>query len=91
MMKVVKVMIMTKMLKIDSSIPLLFQVEPSCKKERSMVGGGWSLYTKRSCQGGGEVKQRVAYIHLCKHFCVYVFCVFVVYLLTVELSKEEER
>ena len=31
-----------------------------------MVGGGWSLYTKRSCQGGGEVKQRVVYIHLRK-------------------------
>ena len=33
-----------------------------------MVGGGWSLYTKRSCQGGGEVKQRVVYICLCIHF-----------------------
>ena len=45
-----------------------------------MVGGGWSLYTKRSCQGGGEVKQRVVYICLGLHFCVFVcgsVCVFV--------------
>ena len=96
MMKVMKVMIMMKMLKIDSSILLRFQVEPTCKERGSMVGGGWSLYTKRSCQGGGEVKQRVVYIHLCTHFLcihflVYLFVYLFVYLLTLELSREEER
>ena len=55
MMKMLKMMIKMKMLKIDSSILLKFQVEPTCTKEGSMVGGGRSLYTKRSCQGGGEV------------------------------------
>ena len=72
----------------ESSKPLQFQVEPTCTKEESMVGGGWSLYTKRSCQGGGEVKQRVVYICLCIHFLhTHLF----VYLLTLELSREEER
>ena len=80
MMKVMKVMIMMKLLEIDNSKLLQFQVEPTCKEEGSMVGGGWSLYTKRSCQGGGEVKQRVVYICLGLHFCVFVcgsVCVFV--------------
>ena len=86
-----------KMLKIDSSILLQFQVEPTCKERGSMVGGGWGLYTKRSCQGGGEVKQRVVYVCLCIHIhCVYIFCVYIfvylfVYFLTLELSREEER
>ena len=65
-----KVMIKMKMLKIDSSKLLQFQVEPTCKEEGSMVGGGWSLYTKRSCQGGGEVKQRVVYMFLFLYFYV---------------------
>ena len=52
----------------ESSKPLQFQVEPTCKEEGSMVGGSWSLYTKRSCQGGGEVKRRIVYICLCIHF-----------------------
>ena len=79
----------------ESSKPLQFQVEPTCKEEGSMVGGGWGLYTKRSCQGGGEVKQRVVYICLCIHFlCLRFFCICLcicVYLLTLELSREEER
>ena len=70
MMKVMKVMIMMKMLKIDSSKLFQNQVEPTCKEEGSMVGGGWSLYTKRSCQGGGEVKQRVVYMFLFLYFYV---------------------
>ena len=57
----------------ESSKPLQFQVEPTCKERGSMVGGGWSLYTKRSCQGGGEVKQRVVYICLCIIFLCSVF------------------